>query len=95
MIILRKTEEILFDKCVNDDVAKHIGKTFIVFRKENSFEIIWYGLNANWKYVFDDKKWYKLVGSSFVESVIPDYEKKYLNMTRKCKLNNIINNYEE
>lgn len=81
----------VFDNIENDSF---VDIPFYVNRTESEHVINWFGLNTNWKYIKSEKTWYKLKGSDFVKSDIPEYEKMYQKAIRNKKIDILLTNKE-
>lgn len=55
--------------------VKYVDTPYFVERKEENGEIVWYGLETNWKY--SDGKWFVLVRMIWEECEKPKYEELY------------------
>lgn len=63
---------------------------YTVTRTEYITEIVWFGLNKNWKYIKSEKKWYGLISCNFIECDVPKYEKIYQKFLRASKIDNLL-----
>ena len=48
-----------------------------ISRQESEYEIVWYGLNTNYRKLADSSTWKCVVGTSFIECGAPQYELDY------------------
>lgn len=74
--ILQKSEIIKFDSPLAEPELNWSEPDYTIERKvTTNNEIVWYGINTNW--IFENNKWFKLIGSDFVECEEPIYETLY------------------
>lgn len=60
--------------------SKGITKPYYVERQESNKEIIWFGLETNWKMI--GSVWYILYKGDWKESNAPKYEEIYLKLKK-------------
>lgn len=60
--------------------SKFIDKPYYVERQEKNKEIVWFGLETNWKTI--DGTWYILNKGNWEESNQPKYEEIYLKLLK-------------
>ena len=77
---IHKTNTWLELKDLYED-SKYIDKPYYVERLEKDEEIVWFGLETNWKTI--NGIWYILNFPNWEKSNIPKYEEIYLELLNK------------